>query len=404
MFTTTSVYFLILFLIFWSYCGYLLLLFVFSTLNPRKNEEEPVLTNLPKIAIIIPCYNEEAYVKQKIDNLKELNYEQDKLEIFFLNGLSTDDTSKEITSLIGDMPNWHLIETGCKGKINQINYGLSKISDNVEIIVSTDMDAMLLPDVLIKFANEFNSDKRVAVVGANISPKNCLPIEEQYWNAQNLMRILESIVYTSTIVVAPCYAFKASLIEKFPEDCVADDIYVAFKANTEGYFTRYVVSARGTEMRTPATFQDFFRHKFRKGNAFLIELFRFFYRLPYMTGWWKTIYFTKLLQLAVMPWVLPYFLLSSISLSFSGWGLMQITLFGFIFLGVSFVITSVLMNKFITIYLNTKKTKKRFVILPFIISNLILILVGLSYPFYRQLSSYSKIGIKDDSEHSNPDL
>jgi cellulose synthase/poly-beta-1,6-N-acetylglucosamine synthase-like glycosyltransferase len=393
-----------LFLIFWSYCGYILLLFVFSTLNPRESDQELKTTNLLRIAILIPCHNEESYVKQKIDNLKELDYTQDKLEIFFLNGLSTDNTSKEIIHHIADLPNWHLVETGCKGKINQLNYGLSRISDDVNIIVSTDMDAMLMPDVLIKFANEFNSDDRVAVVGANISPNKCLPIEERYWSDQNLMRRLESMVFTSTIVVAPCYAFRASLIERFPKDCVADDIYTAFKANTEGYFTRYVASARGTETRTPDTFQDFFRHKFRKGNAFLIELFRFFYRLPYMSGWWKTIYLTKFLQLAVVPWVLPYFLLSSISLSLSGWGLMQIVLFGFIFLGVSIVITSVLMNKLRNIYLNTQKMKKRSIVLPFITCNLILILVGLSYPFYRQSSSYARIGNKDNSEHSIPSL
>jgi cellulose synthase/poly-beta-1,6-N-acetylglucosamine synthase-like glycosyltransferase len=268
------------------------------------------------------------------------------------------------------------------------------------------MDAVLMPDVLNEFVNEFNSDKRVAVVGANISPKDCLPIEERYWYDHNLLRILESMVYTSTIVVAPCYAFKSSLIEKFPEDCVADDIYIAFKANTEGYLTKYVASVKGFEIRTPSTFQDLFRHKFRKGNAFLIEIFRFFYRLPNMSGWWKTIFLTKFLQLAVMPWVLPYFLVSSMSLSFSGWGLGQVVLFGFIFLGIFFVTTSILMDKGRTIYLNTNKANKRFgfILLPFIVSNLILILVGLSYPFYRQSSSYTKIGNKNDGEYSNPGL
>jgi cellulose synthase/poly-beta-1,6-N-acetylglucosamine synthase-like glycosyltransferase len=393
-----------LFLIFWSYCGYLLLLFVFSTLNPRKNEEEPAVTKLPKLAIIIPCFNEEAYVKQKVDNLKELRYEQDKLEIFFFHGVSTDGTGKEITSCIDGLQNWHFVETGIKGKINQINHGLSKLSDDVEIIVSTDMDTLLQPDVLIKFIHEFNSDARVAVVGANISPENCLPIEEQYWNDHNFLRILESTVYTSTIVVAPCYAFKASLIKEFPEDCVADDIYTAFKANTEGFLTKYVTSARGTEIRTPATFQDFFRHKFRKGNAFLVEMFRFFYRLPYMTGWWKTIFLTKFLQLAVIPWVLPYFLLSNISLLFSGWGLSQVVLFSFIFLGIFFATTSILMNKGRKIYLNTDSTGRRSILLPFIISNLILIIVGLSYPFFRQSSSYSKIGTNIESKRSNPGL
>ena len=84
------------------------------------------------------------------------------------------------------MPNWQLVGTGCKGKINQINYGLSKIS--AEIVVSTDMDALLSPDVLIKFADEFNSDSRVTVVGANIAPQSSISIEENYWRDQNLQQ------------------------------------------------------------------------------------------------------------------------------------------------------------------------------------------------------------------------
>ena len=375
MFTTTSIYFLMIFLIFWSYCGYVILLLAFSALNPKQVKKEPILKKLPKIAIIIPCFNEEGYVKQKADNLSKLEYDQDKVEILFLNGVSTDNTSGEIVDVIGNMPNWQLVETGCKGKINQINYGLSKISADVEIVVSTDMDALLSSDVLIKFADEFNYDNRVAVVGASIAPQSSISIEENYWRDQNLLRILESNIYTSSIVIAPCYAYKRSLIDRFPDDCVADDIYIAFKANTDGYLTKYVDSITGTEIRTPNTFSDFFRHKFRKGNAYLIELLRFLYRLPYMSAWWKVIYVTKFLQLTVMPWVLPYFLLSTLSLCFSGRGLFQIAVFGFIFLCSSLVISSFMMKKGRSKYLGATNTKKRYTLMPFIISNLILILV-----------------------------
>lgn len=358
----------------------------------------------PRIAIIIPCYNEESYIEKKIENLKNLQYQQDKIDIYFLNGLSSDNTSGEISRLISGISNWHLIETGRKGKIYQMNYGLSMIGKNADIIAVTDVDALLSPDVLIQFVKEFYSDERIAVVGANISPQNPLPIEASYWQDQNLLRIIESHAYTSTIVIAPCYAFKASLIENFPEDCIADDIYTAFKANTEGYLTKYVASATGIETRVPETFSDFFRHKFRKGNAFLIELFRFFYRLPYMSGWWKTIYLTKLFQVAVIPWVLPFFLLSTISLALSGQGLMEMAFFGIIFLGISFIMTSVIMGRGRSKYLNNQKPIKRSVLIPFIIANLILILVGLAYPFYKQTSSYSRIGGKDVDNNSNTRL
>ena len=392
MFTTISIYFLMLLLIFWGYCGYFILLFAFTSLSQRKNKKEPTSENLPKIAIIIPCHNEEEYVVQKINNLKALNYEQGKFDVFFLDGMSTDKTTGIIAGIISDMPYWHLIETGCRGKIHQINYGLSKIKDDFEIIVSTDMDTMLSPDVLIKFADEFNSDNRVAVVGANISPQKGIYIERKHWQNQNLIRITESNAYTSSIVVAPCYAYRASFIDSFPEDCVADDIFVAFKANTEGYLTKYVGSATGIELRAPETLEDFVRHKFRKGNAFLIELFRYFYRLPYMPGWFKVIYITKVIQLAIIPWILPFFLLSTISLILSGWGLCQVAVFGLLFLVLFMALTSLMINKAGYKYSTDGNTVRRPSLRLFAIGNLILMLIGLSYPFYKQTSIYTKVG------------
>lgn len=477
MFTTTSTYFLMLFLIIWSYCGYIVMLFIFSALNPRGREKDENPACLPKIAIIVPCYNEEDYVKQKIDNLKKLVYEPDKLEVFFLNGLSADNTSGEIIKYISNIPGWKLIETGCEGKINQVNYGLSRLGDDVDIIVSTDMDTVLAPDVLRVIVNEFNSDPRIAVVGANISPQNSMSIEVNYWQDQNLLRIIESNVFTSSIIVAPCYAYKASLIDKFPDDCVADDIFVAFKANTEGYLVKYSEFATGNENRVPDTFSEYFRHKFRKGNAYLIELFRIFYRLPYMSGWWKVIYLTKVLQLAIIPWILPYFLLSTMSLAFSGWGLFQVAIFGIVSIFGSLIVTSFMMKKGRAKYLNISyrqhgkysallkvtigslilgifclsymfhkqingflhssisqplsewglleytlcgitllfgslilcfivvkelksrdssdvRYKKRHTLIHFVINNIIMILVGLSYPFYKQTSNYQKVGNK----------
>ena len=348
MFTTISIYILLTLIIFWSYCGYLILLLVISTLYSQGNNDSPPLAphpNLPKMVVFVPCYNEENHIKAKIENLERLSYEQDNLKVVFLNGTSTDSTSKIISALISDNPNWRLIETGCSGKINQINHGLSHAVGNADIIVNTDVDALLSDDVLLKFAKTFQEDSRIALVGANISPKSAIPLEMFYWRDQNSLRIVESDVYTSSIVVAPCYAYKASLISEFPKDCVADDIFIAFKANTEGYLAKYLADATGQETRVPTGLAELFSHKFRKGNAFLIELYRFFYLLPAMTGWWKVIYLTKLLQMAVIPWVLPYFLISTLSLLLSSGGLFQLSILVLFFLGTAFATTSTLLRQ-----------------------------------------------------------
>ena len=392
MFTTTSVYFLLLLLILWCYCGYLIFLLILAKLQPNIKTQQASLNYFPKINIFVPCFNEQNLIQQKIDNLNTLKYKNSRLDVYFLHGESTDKTGDIIGDAISQTHNFHLIETRCTGKINQLNYGLLHCKGKSNIILCTDVDAILSEDVLTLFCLAFQADEKVCLVGANISPLATIKMEDYFWRDQNIIRSLESKVYTSSIVVAPCYAFKSSLLEQFPKDCVADDIYISFKANTENYLTKYITEAQGKETRTPKTFGEFFVHKFRKGNAYLIELFRFFYRLPHMTGWWKIIFLTKFFQLAIMPWAVPFFLLSTISLTLSGWGLLQISIFGLLALLIGFSATFLLLKRERGKYYASDESFQFPNLNLFILSNLILIAVGISYPFYKQNSSYNKIG------------
>ncbi len=391
MFITLTAYWAMVILMFWCYCGYLIMLFLVTAWDSRKSRPSPEAAALPRIAVIVPCYNEEAYVERKIGNLLELKYDWDKLEIFFLHGRSTDGTAVRIAACIAPHPRFHLLETGCVGKIPQLNYGLARVRSGADIVVSTDMDAMLDPNALTEIVKEFAADRRVAVVGANIVPGQCLSMERDYWCDQNLMRIMESNAYASSIVVAPCYAYKSAIIERFPEDCVADDIFIAFKANTEGGLTKYCGSAHGVEIRCPATIRDFIRHKFRKGNAYLVELFRYLYRLPQMPPWFKVIYVTKVMQLALIPWLVPYFAVATVSLMCNGAVLNRLAVSGIVFLLISLLITSCIMR--VGRSMQTGNDKKGFLpnLILFTVSNLILVAVGLSYPFYMQSSSYTKL-------------
>jgi cellulose synthase/poly-beta-1,6-N-acetylglucosamine synthase-like glycosyltransferase len=201
--------------------------------------------------------------------------------------------------------------------------------------------------------------------------------------------MIESEVYASSIVVAPCYGFKRELLNAFPEDCVADDIYISFLANTMGKKTKYIREAVARELRAANRIRDFTVHKFRKGNAYVTEILRFLHSLPQMCGLWKLIYLTKFIQVVVVPWVVPLFILTSASLMLSGAGPLKIVVSAFAFLGLSFLFTHILVTS------GRKKEKARYIPITylqlFFITNLILIVVGLTYPFYKSSSEYYKI-------------
>jgi poly-beta-1,6-N-acetyl-D-glucosamine synthase len=312
MFIIYLLYLLCFVVLWWGYFGYFIFLklIVLSNNAPKRQEDE--IIPLPTLTVLVPCYNEENLIEWKIENLAQLEYPRDKIEVIFLDGCSTDTTVQKIREAIWDMPYMRVVETGKKGKIPQVNSVLPEIES--DIIVNTDVDAELSRDVLLEIAKEFRADEQVGVVGAFVIPKNCCREEAQYWTTQNKARVLESQAYSSSIVIAPCFAFRRGIVSSFPDDVVADDIYTAFEATVKGYRVVYCKNAVAFETRTPTTMSQLVKHKFRKTNAYITEVLRFLYHLPKLNAFWRIIFLTRTLQVVGQGWFLLLFLLLTISL------------------------------------------------------------------------------------------
>ncbi len=386
MFTSVSIYYLMTFLIFYAYCGYLITLHMLSLFAKQINGYEEI-TSFPSLTILVPCYNEEALVKAKVENFEKVDYPKEKMKVVFLDGGSEDKTIENLKKITIGHDYIHVVKTAERGKINQLNDYLPQVDS--DIVVCTDMDAILEEDVLKRIVYGFQQDPEVGVIGAQVIPKNCSKLETQYWDDQNVLRILESKVHSSSIVIAPCYAFRRNLLLFFPNDCVADDIYISFLANSRGYKVKYFQDAIVYETRTPANLNELITHKFRKGNAYQIELLRYLYTLPNMLPRWKLIFLTKFLQIIIMPWILVFYALSSLSLTLSGIVYLKIVVVSVGILFISLVITSLLMKQQRK-KISTIKGKKPILSL-FLITNFILLINGLSFPFYKQSSKYPKV-------------
>jgi len=369
----------------WTCFGYYLFL-RFTGLVGRREAEPLEIDRLPMVSVVVPCYNERGQIAEKYRDLREQDYPSDLMEIVFADGGSGDDTVERLEEACGEDSGVRIVRCPEKGKINQLNHALPELRGS--IVVNTDVDGRMEPTVISSLVREFYRTNGVGVVGAFVYPPDALDVDRCYWAGQNRGRLLESDVCTSSIVIAVCYAFRRSLIEQFPPDVVADDIYVAFEANTRGLRTVYCRDAVVRELRGPGTLDDFFAHKFRKSNAYLREALRFLYRLPDMPPGWKLAYCTKVAQLLLLP-------LSGLSFVLLGASLLTLGRYDVVGLGVAFLF----------ILLAATSAAFRCIPLPeggggtdfltmlrcYIYSNLILMATGLSYPFFRQTSSYKRL-------------
>ncbi len=336
-------------------------------------EEKIVLCSEQRISMIIPCFNEEKIIVDKIRNTVLLDYPKSLLEIIFVDGGSTDHTRELVLKEIKKFKHIKFVETQQKGKIHQINEVLKDAKGDV--IVISDADGLLDPSVLKVFSKRLES-QIMGAVGACVSPAGNLAEEKVYWDLQNYLRSLESRFYSSSIIIGVCYAFRKKIISEYPDDVVADDIYVAFKTVESGFRVVYDCSAKVVEVRTPVTLKELIVHKSRKANAYLKELFRFKKKFLFSPLRWKIVFYNKLAQFTLVPVFSGVLFLSA---------LIDIV-YHAAFHQIVFIL--ILSAAFLVFF---ESISSLHLLKSIIISNLVILFNLIRFPFYRQNSSYEKI-------------
>jgi len=378
------------------FSGHIFLLVLINYLRPNKiSWEKGTMENLllPKITVIIPFFNEETIVSEKLNNILKQDYPKDKLKIIFVDGGSTDKSFKILrdSSLALDQ-NISILSSPLSGKINQVNHALNLVPRE-NFVVITDCDAILLSPYSLKYAvNCFIKNPEVGLVGGSTMPRpeNAMLEETAYWDKQNRMRYLEMKCFSASIVVAPFYMFKRNLLSNFPQDCVADDVYISLLTHLKKLRILYLPYLKVEEVRTPSGLFELIKHKLRKSNAYMTELFRFLYKLPYMGKRLKLIFLGRLLQFFYMPWGVIGFILMIFRMIYSGEYLFLIVSLSSLFFLM--VLASLCMIPATGEIRGGVKFKSIIATVNiFAIMILVLIVDFIIYPFWKQSSSYEKV-------------
>ncbi len=126
----------------------------------------------PRMAILIPAWNEHAVIGPSIDRLMKLEYPRDRLRIYVVDDASTDATPQVIQAKAAEYPGsvFHLRRNqGGEGKAATLNHGLNVIlaDDWMQAILIMDADVIYEPDSLRKMTRHL-ADPKVGSVTAYI--------------------------------------------------------------------------------------------------------------------------------------------------------------------------------------------------------------------------------------------
>ncbi|HEX8645397.1 MAG TPA: glycosyltransferase family 2 protein [Thermoleophilaceae bacterium] len=118
----------------------------------------------PRVAIVMPSFNEEEAIGQSLRSLLAVDYPGDKLEIVAVNDGSTDRTLAEMHAVAADCDRVRVIDfPENRGKRAAMAAGIAATS--AEIVAFVDSDSTLEPDAVRKLVQGFADPKVGAICG-----------------------------------------------------------------------------------------------------------------------------------------------------------------------------------------------------------------------------------------------
>lgn len=196
-------------------------------------------TDTEPVSVVLPTYNEEAIVREKLRELCELSYPADLIEVVVVDS-SDDGTADEVRSFFDEraesaepVPALTLIEEdGRRGVASAVNQAVDVAAHDV--IFRTDCDSRLGDDVLEHAVANLQDDRIGAVTGRQVEVLGGSKVEEAYRDLQTRNQLLESRLDSTFIVHGPCFAFRKRYFEPIAADSLADDTEIAIAIRRQG--------------------------------------------------------------------------------------------------------------------------------------------------------------------------
>jgi len=197
---------------------------------------------LPTITIVIPAYDEQQWVAEKIRNLAILDYPSNRLKIIFGCDGCTDDTAAIAIKTARETECHHLeIEVRKfpqnRGKVAVINDLVQ--SAGSELIALSDVSSLVSVDALLIAAAHFNNANIGVVNGQYRLLNPGTNGEKIYWQYQGHIKASEAALGSTLGAHGAFYLFRRSLFSPLAPDTINDDFILPMKIVEAGYRAEY---------------------------------------------------------------------------------------------------------------------------------------------------------------------
>jgi len=291
-----------------SYVFYPLIIIVLAKRFKNNTEVFNAGDNLPFVSVIISVHNEEMIISEKLRNVFNSTYPEEKIELLVGSDGSSDRTDEILHVNSNEIEALRFFPfKERKGKPAVIN----RLRDEAmgEILIFTDAKVMFTPETIFELVKHFRND-RIGLVGASIQNtivnKSGISIQEWSFMSREIkLKHYEGKIWGSMIgAYGACYAIRNELFSHVPAGYSVDDFYITMKVLEREKRCILEMDAVCNE-NVPNRLSEEFRRKIRisAGN---FQNLRTFFRLlwPPNTGLAFSFFSHKVLR-----WFGPFLLL-----------------------------------------------------------------------------------------------
>lgn len=248
MITLQILFWFLLILVFYSYVGYGILLYILVALKGMLSKvQSKINIEEPEVTLFIAAYNEKDYVDEKVNNSMQLNYPKDKLVFLWVTDGSNDGTP-ELLSKYNNITVLHNADRA--GKINAINRGMKAVK--TPIVVFCDANTMLSQNSIKEIVRAFDNPKVGCVAGEkrifNKSVDSAAGSGEGlYWKYESFLKRMDSEFYTTVGAAGELFAIRTELFNEVESDTLLDDFMMSMRIAINGNLIKYVPEAYAYE-------------------------------------------------------------------------------------------------------------------------------------------------------------
>lgn len=224
------------FLVFYTYLGYGILLWLLvkirEAVHPARRYAFPA--DPPEVTLLIAAYNEQEVVAEKMANCRALDYPAGKLRVTWITDGSTDRTV-ELLAAYPEVTVLHDPRRG--GKTAALNRALGIV--RTPLVVFTDANTMLNPEAVAQVVRCFEDpavgcvagEKRVAGTGNT----GAAATEGVYWKYESKLKELDHRLYSAVGAAGELFAVRRELWQTLREDTLLDDFVCSMLIAAQGY-------------------------------------------------------------------------------------------------------------------------------------------------------------------------